>query len=123
MIYRLIISLFILAVKYNEDFEVPTEFILEVCKRLKVFSSQNQVNKWQSILMIAMDHKFFVSKLIFDKWTDSLRRFSHKNAPHQFEIIENYFSKPSLKKSTRREQQAAQLKLQKAQSVRTSQSG
>lgn len=91
LLYRLILTFFMIAVKYNEDFEVPSEFYLEVCKRLKVFTCQNQINKWGATLIMTLGHKLFVSQSKFDTWWQVLERSGKTRGPHPYKLIENYF--------------------------------
>lgn len=61
-------TFFMLAVKYNEDFDIPNEYYVEVAKRLKVFSCQNQINQWQSNLLQGMDYKLYITESKYDTW-------------------------------------------------------
>lgn len=84
-----------LAIKYNEDFEVPPEFTLEICKRLKVFSCQNQINKWESNLIVSIDHRLFVSQNKFETWIQILQWAGQVKGPYPFKLIDDYFGETS----------------------------
>jgi hypothetical protein len=78
--------------KYNEDYEIPHKFILEVCRRLKIFSCQNQINKWESTMLMSLDHRLFVSQQKFDSWSDKLQNGGRIKGPFPFTFIDDYFS-------------------------------
>ena len=97
--YRFIFAFFILAVKYNEDFETPDEYILEVAKRMRIFRSQNEVNSWLIELMGSLNNSLFVSLEELEKWWNSLFSLASISGPQPFSLIEDYFEpKSSLMK-------------------------
>jgi hypothetical protein len=87
-------TFFILAVKYNEDFEIPSEYYMEVAKRLKVFTCQNQVNQWQLNLLQGINFKLYVTKSIYNTWRQIIKRPAQITGPHPYKMIQNYFKKP-----------------------------
>lgn len=77
--------------KFNEDFEIPNEYILEICKQLRVFTCQNEISKWESTLIEAIDHKLFVKESKFVTWCQILQNYGYARGPRPYTLIEDYF--------------------------------
>ena len=86
----------VLASKYNEDMEIPRQYILEFWRNTNVVTSQSDLNKWESGWMMAIDNCLFVKDNQYLSKMHALQLDGHVVGLKSYTIIDNYFKEPQL---------------------------
>ena len=97
-LYRQILTFFLLACKFNEDFQLPKQYILEFWRNTKAVSLQSDLNKWEAGWLMAIDNNLFVKENQYLSKMHSLQLSSNAFGLKSYSLIENYFPEPKINK-------------------------
>ncbi|CAI2373275.1 unnamed protein product [Moneuplotes crassus] len=88
---RLLFVLFTIAFKYTEDLDVEHEYTLDVCKELRIYRRQEQVNAKTTELMGCLINDLFVNNNSFNIWEREIFEEADVIGPEVYDIIDDYF--------------------------------
>ncbi|CAI2373463.1 unnamed protein product [Moneuplotes crassus] len=88
---RTLFIIFILAFKYVEDLDVDDGYTLNVCKEIRIFRRQKEVNTQTSSLMKHLSHNLFVRQEQFLEWKKAVMPATDEKQQDSIEIIDDYF--------------------------------